>query len=107
MRLGYLNGVDNYWFSGLGETDPFEMLDPFSANPTITLRDKVYGKTAEELPAISAMQRGWASLNIPAFQTAHNYTSSDDPYWNSNSPQQWNQIVSDAQSQAQIFKLTS
>lgn len=104
MRPGYLAGVDNYWFSNLGG-DYFEMLDPFSADPTITINDQyqVYGKTAEELTALGP--RGWSRLNIVKPTTSSGYRNF--PYWGPDSQGSWDNIVTQNQQASQIFKLVS
>lgn len=99
MRPGYLKGLGEFWFSGLAGKY-FEMNEPMSAEPYFTNRDRVYGKTAEELKAF--LYQGIKNRSSVA-PLQYNPRSA---YWNAPNARQWDQVLEAHKERSQIFKLS-
>lgn len=101
MRPGYLGDLDSCWFSGLGN-NIFEIQEVRSAQPVFLLKNRVRGKTGEEVKAFLG-RGGWASSIIPTRATQDLYRYY--PYRNGKFPLRLNQFLTDYRKRSQIFKL--
>jgi len=97
MRPGYLGDLEDCWFGD----EIFEIQEARSAQPIYALRDRIRGRTGEEIKAF-LNRSGWSSLLIPK-QTR--MSRSPYPYKNSRHPSRFNRFLRDHRQRSQVFKL--